>query len=107
IGGSALAVIGLSRGSRSGIATALAGAALSRRGVTVHCILFSLLGIRTASKGQGAETTSIPYEMGIRVDRSVTVAKPRAELYRAWRDLESLPRFMHNVESVRVTDPHR
>jgi len=107
IGGSALAVIGLSRRSRSGLATALAGAELIRRGVTGHCVLFSLLGIRTAGKGQGAETTSIPYEMGIRLDSSVTVAKPRAELYRAWRDLDSLPRFMRNVESVRVSDPRR
>jgi uncharacterized membrane protein len=107
IGGSALAVIGLSRRSSSGLATALAGAELIRRGVTGHSVLFSLLGIRTADKGQGAETTSIPYELGIRVDRSITVAKPRAEVYRFWRDLESLPRFMQNVESVRISDPRR
>jgi uncharacterized membrane protein len=107
IGGSALAVIGLSRRSRGGIAAALAGAELIRTGITGHCVLYTLLGVRTAAKGQGAETTSIPYELGLRVDRAVTVAKPRAELYRTWRDLEGLPRFMEHVESVRVIDPRR
>jgi len=67
-------------------------------------LLFEWLGFRTASNGQGADTTSVPYELGIRVDRAVTVAKPRAELYAFWRNLENLPHFMKHVESVRVID---
>ena len=107
IGGSALAVAGLARRSPSGLAAALAGAELIRRGITGHSLLFEWLGFRTAGKGQGGETTSVPYELGIRVDRAVTVAKPRAEVYRFWRDLENLPRFMKHVESVRVIDQRR
>jgi uncharacterized membrane protein len=107
IGGSALAVIGLTRRSTAGFATALAGAELIRRGVTGHSLLFEWLGFRTAPKGQGGETTSVPYELGLRVDRAITVAKPRAEVYRFWRDLENLPRFMKHVESVRVLDDRR
>jgi uncharacterized membrane protein len=107
IGGSALAVAGLARRSRWGFAAALAGAELIRRGATGHSLLFEWLGFRTAGKGQGAETTSIPYELGIRVDCAVTVAKPRAEVYAFWRQLENLPRFMTHVESVCGTTPLR
>jgi uncharacterized membrane protein len=107
IGGSALAVVGLTRRSRGGLATALAGAELIRRGVTGHSLLFEWLGFRTAGKGQGGDTTSVPYELGLRVDRAITVAKPRAEVYRFWRDLENLPRFMKHVEYVRVLDDRR
>lgn len=32
--------------------------------------------------------------------RTVTVNKPRDELYAAWRDFANLPRFMENVEKV-------
>ena len=42
-----------------------------------------------------------------RVVRSVTVARPRAELYAYWRDLENLPRIMRHVESVTVLDDRR
>lgn len=34
------------------------------------------------------------------VGRTVTVAKPRAELYAFWRELSNLPRFMENVAAV-------
>lgn len=39
----------------------------------------------------------------IQVKKSVTVNRPRAEVYRFWRDLENLPGFMHHLESVRNT----
>ncbi|MBC7285495.1 SRPBCC family protein [Hoeflea sp.] len=32
--------------------------------------------------------------------RTVTINRPRAELYAFWRDFSNLPRFMHNVEAV-------
>jgi len=104
IAGSALAIIGLSRRSLS--ATAV-GAGLIGRGITGHSYIYEWLGIRTLSKGQGAETTSVPYELGTRVDSAVTVGKPRAEVYRLWRDLENLPHFMKNVECVKQLDDRR
>lgn len=36
------------------------------------------------------------------VGRSVTINKPRAELFAYWRDFANLPRFMENVEAVKV-----
>jgi uncharacterized membrane protein len=77
---------------------------LIRRGLTGHSYLYEGLGIRTAPKGQGAETTAVPYELGIRVDESIVVNRPREEAYRFWRRLENLARFMENVYSVREID---
>jgi uncharacterized membrane protein len=39
-----------------------------------------------------------------RVVKSITVDRPRAELYAYWRDFTNLPRFMHHLESVEVLD---
>jgi len=41
------------------------------------------------------------------IGRTVTIAKPRAELFRFWRDLSNLATFMENIESVRVLDATR
>jgi uncharacterized membrane protein len=32
--------------------------------------------------------------------KSITVARPRSEVYAFWRDFENLPRFMQHLESV-------
>ncbi len=34
------------------------------------------------------------------VTKTITVARPRTEVYAFWRDFENLPRFMHHLESV-------
>jgi len=39
------------------------------------------------------------YEEGL-VGRTVTINKPKDEIYRAWRDFTRFPTFMENVESV-------
>jgi uncharacterized membrane protein len=41
------------------------------------------------------------------VRRSITVARPRDEVYRFWRRLENAPAFMADVESVEVLDAGR
>jgi hypothetical protein len=38
------------------------------------------------------------------IGRSVTIDRPRQELYAFWRDLERLPLFMHNIKSITVID---
>lgn len=102
IGGGILTGMALRKPSAGSIALAAAGSELLRRGITGHSLLFEAAGVRTAPKGQGAGTTSVPYELGVRVDRSVTINKPRHEVYLFWRDLTNLPRFMKHVESVAV-----
>lgn len=105
--GSALAVFGVQRRSRGGLLLAALGAEMIRRGATGRCYLYENLGIRTAPKGQGAEGTSVPYELGIRVDRAITVNRPRWEVYQFWRNLENLPRFTKHLISVTKLDENR
>lgn len=41
------------------------------------------------------------------VGRTVTINRPRQELYLFWRDLRNLPRFMENIRSITVSDGNR
>ncbi|MBH0238004.1 SRPBCC family protein [Methylobrevis albus] len=41
------------------------------------------------------------------VGRTVTIHRPKAELYDAWRDFARLPEFLENVESIAVLDETR
>jgi len=47
---------------------------------------------------------SVPSDEGIRVDKAITIERPRQEVYAFWRQLDNLPRFMRHVESVTVQD---
>ena len=44
---------------------------------------------------------------GIKVERTVTIARPAHELYQFWRRLENLPRLIPHVTSVTTTEPTR
>ena len=41
------------------------------------------------------------------VGRSVTINRPRSELFAYWRDFTNLPSFMHAIERVEMTDDTR
>jgi uncharacterized membrane protein len=41
------------------------------------------------------------------VGRSVTINRPRAELFAYWRDFQNLPTFMENVEKIEFTGSDR
>jgi uncharacterized membrane protein len=38
------------------------------------------------------------------IGRSVTISRPRSEVYAFWRDFSNLPAFMENIHSVDVQD---
>jgi len=109
LGGGALALYGISRGSLGGIALALVGAALVQRGVSGHCNLYSAMNYSTAGDAslRNSENVSVAGDRGTKVEKSVTVDRPAAELYRFWRNFENLPRFMNHLESVRMTGGNR
>ncbi|HEY7387907.1 MAG TPA: SRPBCC family protein [Bryobacteraceae bacterium] len=102
LAGGLLAGSGLARGPR-GLPRALLGAALIERGVTGHSLFYEIFGFRTAPLGQGAATTSVPYELGLRVDRAITINLPRPEVFRFFRNLSNLSQFLSHVESVAET----
>jgi uncharacterized membrane protein len=109
VGGGALAVYGITRGSLGGIALALLGAALVQRGVSGHCNVYEAMNFSTAGDAslRNSENVSVPAERGTKVEKSVTINRPAEELFRFWRNFENLPRFMDHLESVSVTSEGR
>jgi uncharacterized membrane protein len=103
-GGVGLAAYGLSSGRRGGLVLAGLGALLFRRGITGHCDIYQALGLNSAGTG-GDTRQALGGSAGVIVEESVVINRPVAELYRFWRNLENLPRFMSHLESVeRITD---
>jgi uncharacterized membrane protein len=102
--GTLMAFYGIRARSWSGGALALLGAAFVRRGVTGFCYSYQAVGVNTAGDEQG-RNSSIPYELGVRVDQAITINRPRREVYAFWRNLENLAEFMEHVESVHVSGP--
>ena len=102
--GAGLALYGLSRKSLGGLLLAVVGGALIKRGATGHCEMYAKLGINSR---QLNTETGVPGDKGIKVTKTITVSRPPQEVYRYWRNLENLPRFMEHVESVRELDGRR
>jgi uncharacterized membrane protein len=109
VGGGALALYGVTRGSLGGIALALVGAALVQRGVSGHCNLYEAMSFSTAGGEalRNSENVSVPAERGTKVEKSVTINCRAALLYDFWRNFENLPRIMNHLESVKVTGDGR
>ncbi|WP_435017661.1 SRPBCC family protein [Tundrisphaera sp. TA3] len=105
IGGALLISAGLRRGSFPGLGMAILGGSLVYRAVTGHCQAYCALGINTAKPGSHAEGHRV--HNGRLVKHSVTIERPAADLYRAWQDVEQLPRFMVDVESVEKSGENR
>ena len=103
-GGAGLAAYGLTRGRTRGWILAGLGALLVRRGVQGHCETYQMLGLNTAGTGEDTRQ-ALGGHAGVIVEESVIINRPVSELYRFWRNLENLPRFMSHLESVeRITD---
>jgi uncharacterized membrane protein len=107
IGGGALALYGLTRGSMGGVALALLGGTLVYRGASGHCTAYSAAGINTAGTAEHNPNVSVQSGRGTKVEQSVTINRPPGELYSFWRNFENLPRFMGHLESVKVTGGDR
>ena len=110
VGGSSLVAYGLVKRNLSGFALAALGGGLILRGATGHCDVYEAVGVNTSKKRNGKGTgqhVTIPYELGIRVDHEVHVDKPVQEVYRFWRNLENLPRFMDHLKSIEVLNDKR
>ena len=102
--GVGLGAYGASQRRASGWALAGLGALLFRRGYTAHCEIYEALGINTAGTGEDTRR-ALGGSAGVVVEESVTINRASSELYRFWRNLENLPRFMSHLESVeRITD---
>jgi uncharacterized membrane protein len=98
VGGGALAIYGLSRGSLLGAGMALLGGAFVYRGLAGHCPCYASLEISTAEPRGAAASVAAGH--GTKVEKTFTVNRPPEELYRFWRNFEALPRVFRHLESV-------
>jgi len=103
IAGAAVIALALRRKRLRGVLLPLGGGLLSRA-VSGRCAVNRALGRNTA---KGDRVSPLARGEGIRVERSITVNRPQEEVYRFWRQLENLPRFMDHLESVTVLDEER
>ncbi len=91
IGGGAMVLLGLRQRSLRGALTAIAGGALAYQG----------------AKTQGGITEALGVNQAIKVEKTVTINKPKEELYRFWHNFENLPNFMKHLKSVTVLSDKR
>jgi uncharacterized membrane protein len=103
IGGAALALYGLSRLSLGGLVLAALGGVLGYRGLSGHCDVYEALGV---DRGP-ASTGVVEGNLGVKIDRSVTVNAPPERVYAFWRNFENLPRIMSHLERVKVISETR
>jgi uncharacterized membrane protein len=93
------------RGGLRALALPLAGALLERA-LSGRCAVNQAIG-RNSARDRVSPVASLGRGEGLRVEQTVRIARPAEELYRFWRQLENLPRFMDHLESVRVLDEQR
>lgn len=96
--GAALLTYGLKRRDWIGVLSALGGAALLYRGATGHCQISEAMGRNTRADDT---REALAGSRGVNVCEAVTIDRSASELYRDWRNLESLPDRMKHLESVR------
>lgn len=92
--GSMLVFRALTRPTPVNLLLGVLGGGLIHRGATGHCDLYEALNARDLP---GSERTG-----GIRVMHAVTINRTPEELFRFWRDLTNLPRFMRHLDRVDI-----
>jgi uncharacterized membrane protein len=92
--GAGMVTFGLLRRSRAGWGLAITGAGLVYRGLSGTSMVYRALGIDRAGETRG--------NLGVKIEREVSIEEPAEKLYRFWRDVRNLPTIMANVKSVTV-----
>ncbi len=99
--GVALGAWALQRRDRLGLAAGAVGAALLARAIIARDPL-----TRAMRAGPIAEDKAeqLGWTSAALISRSVTVNRPRQELYEMWRDFERLPLFLDNIDEIEAID---
>lgn len=107
VAAAAVAAYGLRRSRGRRILLPIAGALIGRA-VSGRCAVNQMLGRNSAiDDTPSSPVTSVRRGEGVRVDERIVINRPRGEVYRFWRNLENLPRFMDHLETVTVMDEVR
>lgn len=108
LGGGALLALALSRAQGWRRAALLgAGGMLVQRGLSGHCQVYEALNVDRSEGRLQAASATVDETHASHVRRSMTIQRPRAQLYAFWRDFSNLPRFMHHLESVSILSDQR
>jgi uncharacterized membrane protein len=86
--------------SKFSIPLGLFGVAGLYRGITGHCPVYSYLDINRSTAAQ-------PLLQGRVVRKKTIIDLPVEEVYRYWRLVENLPRFIQHLQSIRPIDGAR
>ena len=101
--GLGLIFAGLARRGLGGVILGGLGAALIQRGVTGHCAMYESMGASTRKKGRHG----VPDNVGIKVERSITINRSPQDIFTFVRDARNLPRFMKHLDRVDAIDSKR
>ncbi|MFL5244462.1 MAG: SRPBCC family protein [Gemmataceae bacterium] len=95
LGGGALALYGLTKGTLGGFGLAALGGGLAYYGAKPDSDGHSILGFKETKTG------------GLHVHETTAILSTPDELYRFWRNFENFPQFMRYVKSVQITGGNR
>lgn len=104
--GGFLTVSGLT-GRRVSLLSTVIGGCFLYRAFSGHCPVMQSFGISSRCGGHGSSASVIEAGGGVRIEHSITINKPREELYRFWRNFENLPRIMSHLREVKQTGANR
>ena len=108
-GAAGVALLGLGLGRRRFRAVLVpVGIGLLHRALTGRSQINGVLRRNWAlGEGRVSPAASLDRSEGRKIEQAVMIQRPRGELFRFWRQLDNLPRFMDNLESVTVLDSRR
>lgn len=101
--GSSLIAFGLTQKGKGGILPILAGGGLLIHGLSNHSRLYEALGV---DETYGSPIRH-PLNRIVHFRKSICINRSAADIYAFWRDLNNLPRFMHNIVAVEELDDTR
>lgn len=96
-GGLALTFLGFRKFNPAHFMATLGGGYLLYRGLSGHCLVNEALEIDNS----GSKSSPVI------IRRSITINKPRAEVFARWRDFENLPQILQHLSEIKVTDEGR
>lgn len=106
LGASGLAILGWRRRDALGAGLILLGGFLALRAATGHSVVYESLGL-APDETERRIAAEHGWSRAVRVQRSITINRPRDELYRFWRDFRNLPAFMQHLEGVTLLSDGR
>jgi uncharacterized membrane protein len=101
--GGALLALGMGRSGTGKALLSVLGGSLLFRGLSGHCPVYQTLGADTSDAAQrehDASLTQGPELDAPEVQRSVTIGRPRAELFELWRRPETQTKIMAHFAQV-------